>query len=159
MIITATPKKSRSNGYWLHQYAGILLPKDFSNAQLDCYLKTTGYLSKVFDELRDASTRSKAGGVLNPGLLTSTPKKRLDTQLLTGWLNFANGGVEYNEPVVDSNNDGQVDLGFATVIAQAEAVRANPASTGRQLDRQAQLLSCVNERDYLLPPTICSLLG
>lgn len=158
VLITGTPKKSQSNGYWLHQFEGILLPKDFSKAELDCYLKVTGHLSKVFNETRDASTRDKAGDVLTPGLLTSTPKKRLDTQLLTGWLNFANGGVEYNEAVVDSNNDGQVDLGFATVIANAEAVRNNPAATGSQLDKQAKILSCVNERDYLLPPLLCSLL-
>ncbi|MFC0624326.1 M36 family metallopeptidase [Kribbella deserti] len=158
VLITGTPKKSQGKGYWLHQFEGILLPKDFTNAELDCYLKVTGYLSKVFNETRDASTRAKAGDVLTPGLLTSTPKKRLDAQLMTGWLNFANGGVEYNEPVVDSDNDGQVDQGFATVIANAETVRNNPAATGAQLDKQARILSCVNERDYLLPPLLCSLL-
>jgi hypothetical protein len=41
---------------------------------------------------------------------------------------------------VDTNNDGTPDTAFSAVMAAAEAVRVNPASTDAQLRAQRQIL-------------------
>ena len=145
MLITGPPSLSRGAGYWQHQYKGNG-KIDFSNAQLDCYLEIAAYVSNVFNEVRDASTRQKAHDDIFVAGLKGTISEQLDRQLLTAWLNFANGGVEYTE-LLDTNGDGIADTAFADVMATAEAVRLNPAATREQLVAQKDLLTAINGRD------------
>ncbi|MFI7703347.1 S8 family peptidase [Nonomuraea sp. NPDC049480] len=58
------------------------------DATLTCYLKLIGKSSKVFPELTKASSLGKAYRVLKG---TKTGKGKLDSALLTGWLNWAHG--------------------------------------------------------------------
>ncbi|WP_156325239.1 S8 family peptidase [Nonomuraea sp. SBT364] len=58
------------------------------DATLTCYLKLAHKASKVFPELTKASSLGKAYRVLKAG---KTGKQRLDSALLTGWLNWAHG--------------------------------------------------------------------
>jgi hypothetical protein len=147
VLITGPPSLSRGAGYWQHQYKGNG-KIDFSNAQLDCYLEIAAYLSNVFNEVRDASTRQKAHDDIFVAGLNGTISEQLDRQLLTAWINFANGGVEYTE-LLDTNGDGIADTAFADVMATAESVRLNPAATREQLVAQKDLLTAINGRDGL----------
>ncbi len=65
-------------------------------------------------------------------------RQKLDRELLTAWLNFANGAIEYDQLFVTVKNG--VPQTFATVMANAEAVRNNPASTDAQLQAQRNIL-------------------
>ncbi len=69
--------------------------------------------------------------------------QQLDRQLLTAWLNFANGAFDYAE-LVDTNGDKIVDTPFSLVMANAEAVRLNPSSTDSQLRAQRDILERIN---------------
>ncbi|MBF8192637.1 S8 family serine peptidase [Nonomuraea sp. K274] len=59
-----------------------------SDTTLNCYLKLIGKSSKVFPELTKASSLGKAYRVLKN---TKTSRARLDSALLTAWLNWAHG--------------------------------------------------------------------
>jgi hypothetical protein len=65
---------------------------------------------------------------------------------LTAWLNLADGGTGYDE-LVDTDGDGTADTAFSAVLATAETVRLNPASTTAQLDAQRDILERINQRD------------
>jgi hypothetical protein len=66
-------------------------------------------------------------------------RQKLDRQLLTVWLNFANGSMGYLE-LFDTGRDGVPDTSLADIMAAAEAVRLDPTSSNSELRQQAQLL-------------------
>jgi subtilisin family serine protease len=141
VIITGNASVQRNAGYWLTQYRPR--PTAFSEAQRLCYLAIVGFMSKVFDEVRDASTVPHAFDVLAVNANAGIAAQQLDRQLLAAWLNFANGAFDLNE-LVDTDGVGGADTMFGTVMANAEAVRLNPASTEAQLYAQRNILERIN---------------
>ena len=119
---------------------------DFTTARLNCFLEITAFLSNVFNEVRDASTIAKAYNDIFVAGNNGTMSELLDRQLLTSWLNFANGGVEYLE-MLDTDANGIPDTTFIDVMTAAEATRLNPASTRAQLEAKKNLLERINGRD------------
>jgi FtsP/CotA-like multicopper oxidase with cupredoxin domain len=142
VIITGTPTKSRSSGYWQTAYKGTG-GAGFSQAQLQCFLDITGFLSTVFNETRDASTVPLAYDVMWLGGNQGDLRQKVDRELLTAWLNFANGAVEYSA-LIDTDKNGVPDTAFSDVMANAEAVRNNLASTNAQLQDQRNILQHIN---------------
>lgn len=140
VLIVGTATSRFSVGYWLRQYSGK--PTDFTNATLLCYLKIARYVSLVFDEKRPLSTVQQAQDVLKAGGGTSAATQ-LDRQLLAALLNFANGDPAYNK-LIDTNGDSVGDTQFLAVVAHAEAVRLNPASTTAQITAQKDLLERID---------------
>jgi subtilisin family serine protease len=138
VIIAGDASKARSQGYWQHQYKGNG-KIDFTTAELNCYLEIVGYMSAVFNEARDASTIALAYDVLFPAGPKEPETRKFDRQLLTVWLNFANGAIALDD-LFDSNNDGLPDTTVGAAIVTAEAVRLNPASTSAQIKAQEQIL-------------------
>ena len=145
ILITGDPSDSRGAGYWQHQYRGNG-KIDFTTARLECFLEIAAFLSDVFNEVRDASTIAKAHDDIFVAGLNGDLSEQLDRQLLTAWLNFANGAVEYTE-MVDTDGNGSLDTAFIDVMTTAENVRLNPASTKAQLEAQRNILMRVNGRD------------
>jgi len=145
VIITGNASDTRSSGYWQHQFRGRGAI-DFTQTQLNCYLAIAGYMSRVFNEVRDASTIAAALDVLFPRAQQGDITQIFDQQLLAVWLNFANGAIGYTQ-LVDTNGDGTPDAPFNTVLADAEAVRLNPAATREQLEAQKDILEGINLRD------------
>lgn len=141
VIVQGLSAIPRGAGYWKHQYGGVGLI-DHSTSTLDCYLAITQYTSTIFSEARNVSTRAAAHDLLfsKPG---DSDVNKLDREILTAWLNFANGSLDWGQ-LVDTNADGLPDTAFSTVVAAAETVRLNPASTARDLDRQRQILQRIN---------------
>ena len=138
VIVTGNESKERSVGYWQTQYRPR--PTALPEAQRLCYLAIVGFMSTVFNEVRDASAVAAAFDVMFMGQNGGSELQQLDRQLLAAWLNFANGAFDYTELVFDSNGDGVADTQFSAVMAAAEAVRLNPASTAAELRAQRQLL-------------------
>jgi hypothetical protein len=145
VIVVGLATLNRSAGYWFSVYSGRG-PDTFDDATLECYLDIAGYMSAVFDEVRDASTIAKASTVLNAAKTGGNARKILDRQLLAAWLNFANGSVGWTQPV-DTDGDAVPDTTFAAAITTAELVRLNPASTKADLLVQASILEVINLRD------------
>ena len=125
VLIVGNETQRRSSGYWQHQYRGNG-QIDYTAAELDCFLAIAGYVSAVFDEARDASTRALAHDVLFLKQNGGTPTEQFDRALLTALLNFADGSLGYAE--------------LAAVLGTAETVRLNPASTAAELHAQRQIL-------------------
>jgi hypothetical protein len=141
VIITGNASVRQNAGYWQTQYRPR--PTAFTESQRTCYLQIAGFMSSVFHEVTDASTVAKAFNVLFVGGNNGTAKQQLDRQLLTSWLNFANGSLDLGT-LVDTNTDKVPDTSFATVISNAEAIRLNPSSTDAQLRAQKDLLERIN---------------
>ncbi len=141
VVIAGNSGAPSNAGYWQTQYRPR--PTAFTEARRQCYLAITGFMSAVFDEVRDASTVAKAFDVLFVGGNGGSPVQQLDRQLLTAWLNFANGGFEYTQ-LVDTDGNGIPDTAFSAVLANAESIRLNPASTPDQLRAQRDLLERIN---------------
>lgn len=138
VLITGTNDEGRPSGYWAHQYRGDG-KRDFTDAQLQCYLDIAAYVSTVFNEHRDASTASAAHLVLFEKKLAVTKHDTLDRLLLTAWLNFANGAVGWSE-LVDTDGDAVVDTAFAVAMATAETVRLDTSATSEQIDEQRTIV-------------------
>ncbi len=141
VIITGNASLERSAGYWQTQYRPR--PTAFTEARRLCYLAIAGFMSTVFDEFRDASTVAAAFDVLFMKQNGGSAIEQLDRQILTAWLNFANGAFDYTE-LVDTDGNGVADTQFAAVMATAEAVRLNPASTEAELRAQRDILERIN---------------
>ena len=137
VIITGNPANhDKSAGFWAHEYQSAS-GDEINPITLACYLEITGFLSRVFNEIRNASTFAAARSVLNDG--PNSARDRFDRVLLTNWLNFANGAFEYTQ-LMDTNFNGTPDTQFGVAMGNAETVRLNPASTTAQIDAQRKIL-------------------
>ena len=126
---------------WSHQYRGNG-KIEFSDEELICLLEILEFVSLVFDEVTSANTLGQALGVLETKG-KATMAERLEQELLTALLNFANGSVAWDQ-LVDTEGNSVGDTPFSDVIAGAESVRINPASTEKQIKEQKDLLQKIN---------------
>jgi hypothetical protein len=131
VLITGNEDRGRPSGYWSHQYRRQG-STDFDDATLTCYLEIVNFVSAVFHEVRDVSTFPLARSLLFTQNSPVNKRDQLDRDLLTAWLNFANGAVEWDEAIA-----GTI---FHVAMETAEAVRLNPASTDAEFDQQRQIL-------------------
>ncbi len=137
VIITGNrANHDKSAGFWAHEYEDAS-GDEISPITLACYLEISGFLSRVFNEIRNASTFSAALSVLNDG--PTSARDRFDRVLLTNWLNFANGAFGYTQ-LMDTNFNGTPDTQFGVAMKNAETVRLNPAATTAQIDAQRKIL-------------------
>lgn len=142
VIITGNADARRGAGYWYDQYRG---KKDNKNALspelLHCYLQIVDYVSDVFDESVDASTQPLATAVLHGR--GPAPPPQLHRELLTAWLNFANGSIALDEQV-DTNQDKVADTAFIDVLLAAESVALDPGATDDEILATKDVLERIN---------------
>ena len=146
VIIVGNADEVRSAGYWQNQFRKHLTGRgrsDFDQPELECYLDIVGYMSQVFDEVRDASTFASAYDVLRVNNNEGDMTQLFDRQLLGVWLNFANGSIEYTE-FVDTDGDGILDEVFVNAVGAAESVRLDPGATREQLEAQKNIVEHIN---------------
>jgi hypothetical protein len=141
VIIVGNDHRIRTAGYWTHQYRGNGNVA-FSDFELECFLDIVDFVSQVFSEERNLSNFDDAVDVLRVNG-TSDMAELLDRQLLAALLNFTNGSVGWAE-LVDTDGDTIGDTAFSDVVAAAEAVRLNAASTRDMLETQKDLLERIN---------------
>ena len=141
VIIAGNASLPRGAGYWQTQYRPR--PTAFTETRRECYLAITRFMSTVFSEARALSTVAQAFDVMAVDQNGGSATQKLDRELLAAWLNFANGALDLTE-LVDTDGNGVADTAFATVMATAEAVRLNPASTEAQLLAQRDILQRIS---------------
>lgn len=143
VVVQGNAHLTKLTAYWyLQTRPGLRIPPvDLPVSTLNCYLQVAQHMSKVLSEARDVSTLAKAHDLLALSLLN--PKRELDQQLLTAWLNFADGSFDLSSPI-DTNLDLRPDSTFGAVMAQAEQVRLDPASSNAQLSAKTLLLTKIN---------------
>ncbi|WP_433168843.1 S8 family serine peptidase [Kribbella sp. CA-247076] len=143
VIVTGNSHLTRIAPLWFLQTrpGPRVPPLDLPVSTLNCYLQVAQHMSPVFSEATDVSTIAKAHAVLNIQLLN--PKREFDRQALAAWLNFADGSFDLGTRV-DTNLDLRPDSTFGAVMAKAESLRLNPATTSAQLRAQTLLLEKLN---------------
>ena len=141
VIIAGNASQQRGAGYWQTQYRPR--PTAFPEARRLCYLAITRFMSTVFSEARALNTVEQAFDVMRINGNGGDAQQKLDRELLAAWLNFANGAFDLTE-LVDTDGNGTADTQFATVMANAEAVRLNPAATSAQRLAQRDILERIN---------------
>ncbi len=142
VVITGNAYRTRSAGYWRHQLRGNGRT-DFTDDQLLCYLDIINHMSTVFSEEVNASTIDDAEDVLDPSHSNGDPLVQFDRQLLTVWLNFANGALEYDD-LVDTDSDHEPDTELITFLCAAEAARLDPSTTDAEIRSLKNLLNKIN---------------
>ena len=153
VIIAGNAGEAEKDGFWHHQYkerADGKAPnpdKDLTAEELLCYLEIAKFGSTIFDEVRSPLDTLEDGHQVfhNHDDALSSEQEKLDEELLAAWLNLANGAFGYAQLVVDTDKDHVPDLSFVDAVAQAEAVRGNPASTKDELKDARKLLEDVNK--------------
>jgi M6 family metalloprotease-like protein len=138
VVIAGNESKERNAGYWQTQYRPR--PTALPEARRLCYLEIVRFMSTVFSEQRAADTVAQAFDVMSLARNGGSELEKLDRELLVAWLNFANGAYDLTETVRIGNTTST----FASVVATAEAVRLNPASTSRELQEQRSTLAQMN---------------
>ncbi len=138
VIIVGNADRPRHDGYWQHQFRRNG-NTDFDDETLLCYLEIIGLVSNVFNEERDASTIEAAFDVLFLGQNRGSEQQKFDRELITVWLNFANGALAYDQEF-DIDHDGVPDGTLAQIVAAAEAVRLDPNASDAQLRTQRLIL-------------------
>lgn len=143
VMITGNVADTFGAGYW-KRHLDTAASRARERQRMACRLSITDGLSRVLSELRDVSTVERARA-----LLGDPPRgdmaRIFDRQLLTTWLNFANGALDPDE-LVDTDGNGVADTAFADVVSRAEDVRRDPDATRAQLEQQKSLLEHMNER-------------
>jgi hypothetical protein len=137
-IVTGDADWTRREGYWQHQCSGNG-QVDFDTERLECYLSIVEHMSMVFDEVRDISTPDMAYDVLFMRHNGGSALEQLDRELLVAWLNYANGGIAYDE-LLDTDDDGLGDTFLVDLLLAAETVRLNPNSEVREIKAQTRIL-------------------
>ena len=144
VVVTGTARagQTQSAGYWQKQLSRQG-QTDFDDPTLIRYLAISDFMSEVFHEVRYASTIASAYDVLFMQQNRGDAREQFDRELLTAWLNFANGAIEYHQ-MLDTNNNHKPDTAFAEIITSAEVIRLNPASTDAKIRQQKNLLHRIN---------------
>lgn len=141
VLIAGTADQARNAGYWTSEYRFTKQP-DFTTGTLSCYLEIAEHASAVFAEMRPLTTFDDAVALLWVKA-TSDPDHLLDRQILTAWLNFANGWFALDS-LVDTTGDGLGDTAFLDLMEAAEELRADPARTAADLLAMKDVLEAMN---------------
>jgi hypothetical protein len=142
IVVRGNGLESKGSGWWLNQYRPNP-PNTFSDETLECYLAIAGYFSLVFP---DGMTIQDATQILH------SPAKApamdvFQQQLLAAWLNFANGAIDFDSPVVTGPNpNAPPDTTFGAALLAAELVATNPASTDDEIRAQKDIIERIAER-------------
>ena len=134
-----------------------------SNQSKDAGSASGSRKSKKSDKDKKKGGDKSGSGDSNSG--SNPDKKRRDatSQALAAWLNFAKGGVEWDEAITvgQGSHSGSGTgapvvevLSFEALIAEVEAILNNPNATKDDLNRAKELAESVNQHDANNP--LCS---
>lgn len=142
VLITGNADDRGNDAFWKNQIKHVGKPRNYTAAELECFLSIVGYLSTVFDESTDASTLALARDVLEGKSSPKGEARKLEQELLAAWLNFAAGAYDLDSVVQRHKPKGTTT--FVELVGQAEAVRLDPTSTEKELKEQRENLNQVN---------------
>jgi len=126
-LITGNATRSNGDGFWRQQFSGKG-NQQIDNRTLQSYLDVVGFASRIFNEKVPAATLAQAQLVLQPGGASvgdtdpSNMKGKATQEAFMAWLNFASGGVGWNQSVWNG-------LTFHDAMAQVETILSTPNRT------------------------------
>lgn len=125
LVVSDNRSCTMGTAQWHHQF-GPRGRQMIDQARLSAYLEVVRFASTVFDD-ENLADSAAAGVLLEPG--GGDKWAALQREVLAAWLNFASGGIGWDEPVARSG------LTFGQLIAQLEEVLLDPNSSTK--DNQA----------------------
>ena len=141
-LVTGSGDCAYSQGFWRHQFRGRGKPH-FDTPTLQAYLDLVNVASGVFSEQVAAAIPAEAQAVFAPG---GSFYDKAVRQALAAWLNWASGGVAWNEEI-DLDGDLVPDIQFSALIAMVEAILLDPGASHADLELAKDLAEAVNLLD------------
>lgn len=139
-VVTGTNPQAWQSGYWIGRLRRGLTPA------LACDLGIVTRMSALFTGPTSVlaappialTTAGEAVGVLQPR--SSSQQAGLESEILTLWLDYADGAFTYNQRVHPHGSPAPYDPVFATLMTSAETLAASPTATPGQLRDMSQTL-------------------
>ena len=141
-LVTGNGDCAYSQGFWRHQFRGRGKPH-FDTATLQAYLDLVNFASGLFSEQVAAAIPAEAQAVFAPG---GSFYDKAVRQALAAWLNWASGGVAWDEPI-DLDGDLVPDVQFSALIAMVEAILLDPGASRADIELAKDLAEAVNLLD------------
>ncbi len=137
VLVRGKERCRTSLGYWIQRF------KKEDNAALKGELRAhlsilSAFVSSSFGEFRPDAVNALEDFVLND----TDQSARARAQLLTAWLNFTNGSVEWDDVIHDA--DGERDMAYAEVLREILAILVDGKATPEELSYAIELAQSIN---------------
>ncbi|MCJ7825464.1 MAG: PKD domain-containing protein, partial [Anaerolineales bacterium] len=126
-----------SLGYWIHRFK--VENKEALKGELRAHLSIlSAFVASSFKEFRPEAIDALEDFVLND----MDQSARARAQLLTAWLNFTKGSVEWDDVIRDA--DGEHDLPYAEVIRAILGILVDGKATAEEISYAIELAQSIN---------------
>jgi hypothetical protein len=137
VLVRGKERCRTSLGYWIQYF------KNENNAESKGELRAhlsilSAFVTSSFGEFRPDAVNALEDFILND----MDQSARARAQLLTSWLNFTNGSVEWDEVIRDA--DGKHDMPYAEVLREILAILVDGKATPEEISHAIELAESIN---------------
>jgi hypothetical protein len=137
VLVRGQERCRTSLGYWIQRFKNE--NKEALKGELRAHLSIlSAFVSSSFAEFNPEAVDALEDFVLND--MDQSAHAR--AQLLTAWLNFTNGSVEWDDVIRDA--DGKHDLPYADVLREILAILVDGKATQEELSHAIELAQSIN---------------
>ncbi len=137
VLVRGNERCRNSLGYWIQRFKNE--NKDALKGELRAHLSIlSAFVASSFDEFRPEMVDALDNFVLD----NMDQSARARAQLLTAWLNFTNGSVEWGDVIRDA--DGEHDMPYAEVLREILAILVDGRATPEEFSYAIELAQSIN---------------
>ena len=137
VLVRGNKRCRNSLGYWIHRFKKE--NNDALRGELHAHLSImSAFVTSAFGEFRPEAVNALEDFILND----MDQSARARAQLLTAWLNFTNGSVEWDEVIHDA--DGVHDLPYSEVLREILAILVDGKATPEDFSYAIELAESIN---------------
>jgi Tol biopolymer transport system component len=137
VLVRGSQNCRTSLGYWIHRFK----KEGYSvySGELRAHLSIlSAFVTSSFGEFRPEMIDSLEEFIL----MDAGDKAQARAQLITAWLNFTNGAVDWDEVIDDA--DGKRDLPYAEVLREILEILVNAGASADDLRHAIELAESIN---------------
>jgi len=137
VLVRGNERCRNSLGYWIHRFKKE--NNDALRGELHAHLSIlSAFVTSAFGDFRPEAVDALEDFILND----MDQSARARAQLLTAWLNFTNGSVEWDEVIHDA--DGKNDMPYAEVLREILAILVDGKATPEEFSHAIDLAESIN---------------
>jgi Tol biopolymer transport system component len=137
VLVRGNKRCRNSLGYWIHRFKKE--NNDALRGELHAHLSImSAFVTSAFGEFRPEAVDALEDFILND----MDQSARARGQLLTAWLNFTNGSVEWDDVIRDA--DGKHDMPYAEVLREILAILVDRNATPEEISHAIELAESIN---------------
>jgi hypothetical protein len=137
VLVRGNERCRTSLGYWIQRFKNE--NKEAFKGELRAHLSIlSAFVASSFDEFRPEAVNALEDFVLHD--MDQSAHAR--AQLLTAWLNFTNGSVEWDDVIRDA--DGEHNLSYADVLREILAILVDGKATQEELSHAIEMAQSIN---------------